>query len=56
VIAPTINTAAIMRMKTPMLTNPDFVARLLDWSNNLYIFAIVVTVLATFGVVYFGKT
>jgi hypothetical protein len=38
-----------------MLTNPDLVSKLLDWSNYLYVFAIVVTVLATFGVVFFGK-
>jgi hypothetical protein len=38
-----------------MFNNPEFVTKLLGWSNNLYIFAVVVTVLATFGVVYFGK-
>ena len=42
-------------MKTPMLSSPDTVARLLEWSNYLYVFAIVLTVVATFGVIYFGR-
>jgi hypothetical protein len=38
-----------------MFNNPDLVSRLLDWPNCLYIGAIIVTLFATFGVVYFGK-
>jgi hypothetical protein len=38
-----------------MLSNQDLVAKLLDWSNTLYVAAVVVTVLATFGIFVFGK-
>jgi hypothetical protein len=47
VITPPNNTAAIMRIETPMLSDPDLVSRLLDWSNAIYVLTIVVTVFAT---------
>ncbi len=42
----------MIRKNTPMLTDPS---KMLDLSNYLYGFAALLTLLATFGVIYFGR-
>jgi flagellar biosynthesis GTPase FlhF len=42
----------MMRKNAPMLTDPS---RMLDFSNDLYGFAALLTLLATFRVIYFGR-
>src|SRR4051812_10678740 len=43
----------MMRKNMPMVTDPS---KMLDLSNYLYGFAALLTLLATFGVIYFGRT